>query len=314
MVNLLITVDTEFWPVTANRAAAREAYDRCILGKHGKGEHGLRYQIERFNAAGLKAVFFVEALHAGVLGDAFLLETVELVQGSGHDVELHLHTEWLEAYDITPVGGRQGRNMKDFSETDQLALIEMGLENLRRCGADNVKAFRAGNYGANRDTLKALRRAGIAIDSSYNFAFLDSDCGLDLGGQLTANTEVEGVLEVPVTCFEDRPGHMRPMQICAVSLAEMKHVVAGADAAGHPDVVMVSHGFEFMNRARTKPDPVLVRRFERLCDWLVGQDNLQTVGYDRVAAHQGAALQLISSGHARTAARMAEQALSRVFQ
>ena len=49
------------------------------------------------------------------------------------------------------------------------------MENLRECGAGEVKAFRAGNYGANWETLRVLGENGIHYDSSHNIDFLGSD-------------------------------------------------------------------------------------------------------------------------------------------
>src|SRR5262249_8472866 len=146
----------------------------------------------------------------------------------GHEVQLHVHTEWLQWLRKSPLPGRVGENLKDFTLDEQTRLIELGLEQLRACGAKNVCAFRAGNYGANVDTLRALARSAIRYDTSYDAAYLNSDCGLDEAGLLLQPTMMHGVCEIPITFFTDWPGHYRHAQLCACSAAEMQHALMQA--------------------------------------------------------------------------------------
>jgi hypothetical protein len=63
-------------------------------------------------------------------------------------VQLHLHPEWLElAGDANPLAGRTGRNMHDFTESEQVELIVIAREFLVRAGAPVPTAFRAGHFG-----------------------------------------------------------------------------------------------------------------------------------------------------------------------
>jgi len=45
---------------------------------------------------GLKSVFFVEPLFATRFGLARLQKMVGLIQDASHEVQLHLHTKWVE--------------------------------------------------------------------------------------------------------------------------------------------------------------------------------------------------------------------------
>src|SRR5262249_44446685 len=149
-----------------------------IYGETPEGDFGVPYQMSVLNAYGLVATFFVEALFPCVVGLEPLSEIVELIQKGRHEVQLHLHTEWLGRMPESICPGKVGQNIKDFTESDQSFLVGRGLDNLRACGVDNVCAFRAGNYGANFATLRALERQGIRYDTSYNACYLDSACGL----------------------------------------------------------------------------------------------------------------------------------------
>src|SRR5262249_14847079 len=128
----------------------------------------------------LKGVFFVEALSACKVGPEPLRKLVRDIQDRGHEVQLHLHTEWLDWITEPILPGRRGQNLKDFSEEEQVVLLRRGLENLRASGASYICAFRAGNYGANVDTLRGLHALGIPFDTSYNFTYLDKTCGMRL--------------------------------------------------------------------------------------------------------------------------------------
>jgi len=138
--SVILTIDAEVAPHTSDwkRDRGRFATDRDIYGLTNRGERGLRYQLEVVERHGLKAVVFLEALSAGVLGLDLLKELVTLVQLRGHEVALHIHTEWLPYLPRPLVGDRRGKYMYDFSEDDQRRMIDRGLENLSRAGAERV--------------------------------------------------------------------------------------------------------------------------------------------------------------------------------
>ncbi len=155
--NVLITVDTEFCPKTSHLPGwdPEEDWRRDVYGTTSHGDFGVEYQMDVLDASGLKAVFFVDSLFACAFGRERLCEIVELIQGRGFDVQLHLHTEWLGRMSESILPGRTGKYLKDFSEREQSFLVGSALEAIRAAGARDVCAFRAGNYGANVDTLRA---------------------------------------------------------------------------------------------------------------------------------------------------------------
>lgn len=285
---LFITVDTEIWPTSCagDPAAVRAAMDRCILGRTPGGDYGLPHQLRVLNEHGLKAVFFIEALFADAVGIDWLSEIVGMVHGAGHEVQLHLHPEWLA---VTPAqraatAARRGANVGDYEPDDQTALIRRGLDNLRAAGAADVCAFRAGNYGAGPATPGALARNGVAFDTSYNPTYFATTCRMDTGTLLQQPVAMDGVVEVPITVFEAPPLGLRHLQLGACSDGELAAVIRGAWEAEWRSAVLVSHGFELMNQRRDRADPIMLRRFDRFCRFLA--DNRATV---RTAGFAGAA-------------------------
>lgn len=320
MLNLLITIDTELSPgrgVATDDALARN-YRGAIDGETSRGAFGVGYQLEVFARHGLKAVFFVEALVAQVVGNDVLRRIVTPIRDAGHEVQLHLHPEWLAQMPANPLDGRTAQNIGDLAEDDQARLIAIGLDALSDAGADRATAFRAGNYGADTGTLHALNRNGVRFDSSYNLPYLGNPCRIKANRPLSQPTDIHGIREVPITAFEDRPGHLRHTQICACSFAELAAVIDHAVDAAWPTLVLVSHSFELLNRARTRPNPIVVRRFDKLCRFLAERrDRVRTVGFndlDETVVHTGNGPEPFRSHPARTLARVAEQVLGRVYE
>ena len=129
MLNVFITVDTEVVPRRGDlsRSAFLEDMRRDIYGVSREGEFGLRFQLDLLNEFGLKAVFFVESLFACAMGLDLLRDIVDTIQEGGHEVQLHLHTEWLEKMPHPTLRGRFSQHIRDFSEEEQTVLIAQGL-------------------------------------------------------------------------------------------------------------------------------------------------------------------------------------------
>ena len=113
---------------------------------------------------------------------------------------------------------------------DQATLIrlERGLETLRRCGAQKIRAFRAGDYAADFNTMQALDDLGLEFDTSYNYCYLKSSCGLHTPRPVLQPVRMNGVWQIPISFFQDWPGHYRHAQLGACSGAEMIRAIENA--------------------------------------------------------------------------------------
>ncbi len=323
---VFITVDTEVWPVSSNwRANGLDSdMQRDIHGTTPRGEFGLRFQLELLNSFGLKGVFFVESLFASEIAGR-LNEIVSLIRDSGHDVQLHLHPEWLQWLSNPPIAAKANQYLKNFTEGEQSLLIERALGNLRAAGARSVCAFRAGNYGANLDTLRALKNNGIVFDSSYNLPYLSSQCFIDLPEPLLQPREINGIIEYPIAFFEDWPRHYRHLQLTACSFAEIRHALLEAHRNGWGSVVLVSHSFELLKNRKSPgrillPDTLCVNRFKRVCRFLADNSRqFHTATFselcaDAIPLSYPAPVQsaILKSNVARTAGRFVQQLVRRL--
>lgn len=313
MTVVLITVDTELSALLQQRGVPPAAnLASSILGETAAGAYGIGWQMDRLEEQGLTGIFFVDPLPALVHGEGLVADIVGPIVARGHDVQLHLHTEWLQWARESPVGGRRGTYLKDFSRADQHVLLALARDLLIRAGAPSPVAFRAGNYGANDDTLAVLAALGIRWDSSVNADYLGRACGVSLPADQHMPVRHRGIVELPVSGIQDRPGHFRPAQLCALSAWEMGAALGHAAEAGHPLFTIVTHSFEMLSRDRSRPNRAVMRRFATLCRRIARDPRLATARFaelDAEAVLVGNRPRLGPSA-LRTWARIGEQAIA----
>jgi hypothetical protein len=264
------------------------------------------------DARGITGVFFVDPMPALVHGANLLARIVEPIVSRGHEVQVHIHTEWLQWASASPVGGRMGRNIGDFSLADQVTLIGWARDALRAAGAPHPNAFRAGNYGANDDTLRALGKLGIDWDSSYNADYAGKPCRITLPPETIDPVLRDGVAEVPVAGIWDKPNHFRPAQVCALSAAEMRQGLTHAAGDDAHSFVVVSHSFEMLSRDRQRPNRLVMKRFETVCDTIAADDRITGSGFANLPLPPDASpvRTRLASSRPRTLMRMAEQSFA----
>jgi len=311
---VLITIDTELlFSAARDGLSADDNLAISILGRTPAGDFGIAHQMDRLEAHGLIGVFFVDPLPALVYGPEVVARIVGPIVARGHETQLHIHSEWLELASTSPVGNLHGRNIRDFPLDAQERLIGLARDLLIEAGAPTPVAFRAGNFGANDDTLRALARLGIGYDSSLNASYLGRDCRISLPPERTGAVDWCGVREVPVAGIFDRPGQIRPAQLCALSAGEMGAALDHAAASGAEQFVILSHSFELLSRDRLRPNRMLMRRFDALCRAIAGDDRLESTGFADLIVRPGADPERLPANRLRTLARAGQQALGRLI-
>ena len=319
MLDVLFTVDVEIWCGGWNNIDEKfpAAYRKYIHGPTPCGELGIPYQVKVLNDHKLTGVFFVEPLFSARFGSEPLADLVGLVESAGQETQLHLHTEWVDEARVPLLPNVSGKrqHMRFFSLEDQVELIRIGKRMLCDAGATNINAFRAGNFGFNRDTLLALAEAGIAFDSSYNASILGSDSGVMPGLALTEPMLCDNVHEYPMTVFNDGTSALRHAQLTACTWAELEALLWQALEQRRTSFVILSHGAELLNTAKDRADPVVVDRFRKLCAFLdKNRDSFRTEGFHGrqpvSIAHQPPPL---VSPLYRTGMRMMQQAYRRRY-
>lgn len=272
MLDVFLTVDVEIWCDGWDDIDRKfpTAFQHYIYGPTKKGNFGLPYQLGVLKRHGLSGVFFVEPLFSARFGEQPLAEIVGMLNDAEQEVQLHLHTEWVDEArsPLLPVRHEKRQHLRYFDRAEQASLIAQGAALLERAGAARVNAFRAGSFAFNHDTLSALAANGITFDASYNAAMFGLDSGVMPGRMMVEPFEDQGVVEFPMTVYVDGRGSLRHAQITSCSFAEMDRLLWQAAEQGRSAFVILSHGFEMLNQRKTRPDPIVVDRFERLCRFL----------------------------------------------
>lgn len=280
MTSVLVTVDTELSALLHKRGfSARANLESSIVGRCRAGDFGIGWQMDRLEAQGLKGVFFVDPMPALVHGEALIADIVGPIIARGHEVQLHIHTEWLEWVQNSPVGGRLGQNLRDFSPEDQATLLGLATDLIAHAGAPRPTAFRAGNYGADDNSLIALARLGLTWDSSVNAPYLGGSCRISASPDQIGAIKLHDMIELPIAGLHDRPQHIRPAQICALSAVEMRAALDHAARHRHPAFVIVTHSFEMLSRDRMRPNRAVMRRFDQLCRAIASHPGLNSAGF-----------------------------------
>ncbi|MGL5839865.1 MAG: polysaccharide deacetylase family protein [Sphingorhabdus sp.] len=285
MTKVLITVDTEFSASRHQQGLSGQAnYESSIVGRCRDGDFGIGWQMQTLAAHGLKAVFFIDPIPALVLGEDIVQTAIRYVLDRGHEVQLHVHTEWLTWAETSPVDGRQGRNIGDFSVDDQVRLLRYGCDLFERAGAPRPLAFRAGNFGADARTLTALGIAGLRFDTSVNANYLGRECRVPADPGRNLPYKHDAIVELPISGLYDWPGHFRPAQVCALSSGEMIDALKHAASTAAPAFTIVTHSFEMLSRDRQRVNRTMTARFEAMAAAIARHPNLATAGYCELGA------------------------------
>jgi len=282
LLQVLLTIDTEFWPSGAHPWPAhplarplttiQDDYAQDILGQTATGDYGLPYLLDSLTCHQLNAVFFVESLHASALGGQLLERTVRTIHAAEQDIQLHVHTEWLTEMMSIDLPSPYRQNLGDFKLADQTTIVRQALRNLRAAGGQNVVALRAGNMGGSAETVYAAKAAGLLWDMSFDLA--RGRAVHHMIQDLAKRDDVASACpSIPLPCVEDYPGHFRSMQLTALSFAELRHAMFCAEREGWPVFVIMLHSFELIKRdstrsSRTRTHKINIRRWKLLCELL----------------------------------------------
>jgi len=188
---LIITIDTEVGEKAKN---FKDGFEKLVIGKIGDEFYGVPKIMEISEKYDFKCVFFVDVYEYKRFGEEKFKLLCQEIDKRGHEVGLHSHPSY--AYDENRI------NMYEYSLEEQIKIIKDGKELIKKWIGKYPVAHRAGNYGANDETLIALKENNIFIDSSFFYKHPNSKINAP-----TINTPVlyKDVLQFPVTVVKKFP-------------------------------------------------------------------------------------------------------------
>ena len=248
-----------------------------MMGMYGDNAFGLPLICDILDRFNIKATFFVEPFN-DELGYPGETEPVcQFLIDRGQDVQLHIHPGHV-FYGIH----RQGMS---FTLTDDVAnlpadqqtemLIE-GAKRLEKWTGIKPIAFRAGKMAGSEEMLKNLPEAGLWIDSSYTFPFVNGNCKFSDKNPYNGSKWYNDVLEVALSGFKQFPfpgmHSSKPVDLMGTSFEECRDATKLICDAG-ADAVAILHSFSLFKIKDIqynggKLNWVVKRRFEKFCQWL----------------------------------------------
>lgn len=281
LTRVCITVDTEFSIGGAFADAARLPVAEPMVWCEVDGRsEGLGFLLEQMRLHRIPATFFVEALQRLYFRKDPMRPIARRLRDDGHDVQLHLHPCWsVFRHEDWRARVRREPRQDDFAgrpEQDTLALLREGMATFADWDMARPVLFRSGSLQHDAALYRALARAGIPYSSSVGTAIYDSgDADYRLYSGLHRR---HGVLEFPLLTFQDwrvgRRRHLKTLTIAGTSFAETRQLLRQAHAEGVPLVVLLTHPFEYVQRAgddtRMRRHAVNQQRLAQLCGFLDG--------------------------------------------
>lgn len=261
MKRLIVTVDTEL---------SNFPGEQGLFGQVNGEDWGLGRMLRSFADLGLRATFFLDVYGGSEAQVDAQRRAAEMIFAAGQDLQLHTHPG--PAFD--PARPR----LRDYPFDEQVEILEFGCRRIAQWTGWRPTLHRAGDWGADHASLRAMRQVGIVAD--FSASPWSPNCGYDRSLiQHNGWTRLEGLLCGVGTCYRDKlTGRMRRLDVGGVSMAEM------ADVARHgiDPLFLTLHSFSLMryNRART--------RFVGASDyigrlaWL--RDRARSLGYEACSA------------------------------
>lgn len=283
-VRVFITVDTEhsIGGAFSDRNLKPVGNEKRVWGNIGDKSFGIPLMMDIAETFDFRLTFFVEVMNKYYFGEGESKKICQYIMDRGHDVQLHLHPNYLNFTLNNPLEKTYSDLIGTYDSEKQTELIQEGIEMLIRNGAPRPVAFRAGCFGANEKTLRALKAAGVLIDSSYNKAYVGDTCLLDTR-QINDLAYLDGIWEFPITSFVEttklRAKRFKPLDINGVGFREMKSVLDQAKEKGPRNITIILHSFSFVKPYdvqydRVRPRWNVIQRFKKLCRYVSENSDL----------------------------------------
>ncbi len=184
MKRVIITIDTE----------GHEGVDPIsglIWGKTDQGSFGIDRIMDICSTYNAKGLFFVDIAEAWDYGKDEIAKVIKHILYRGHDVGVHIHPDHM--------ADKNRLFLWEYTKEEQYSIIKKCTDLYVEIAGRHPEAFRAGKYGANRDTLDILSELGYKYDFSQFFG--QKWCGINPPVAISLPHKYKDIYVVPVTVF-----------------------------------------------------------------------------------------------------------------
>lgn len=245
---VIVTIDTEGHD-------GSDPIKHLIFGETADGNYGIERIMDELDAAGVKALFFVDFAEAWDYGEEKVRSVVEIILRRGHDIGVHVHPDHM--------ADKNRLFLWEYNRDEQYDIIRKCTGLYEKLVGRKPLSFRAGKYGANLDTLDILCELGYKYDFS---AFYHQQwCGIVPSFTINTPCRYKSLMEFPVTMHTTcRIGSIKredKIDIEGMTLGELRYGLMEIVDLKFPVIVtLFFHSFSLL-KWREQPDaPVQNRR------------------------------------------------------
>ena len=248
MKDILLTVDTE-----GPRGDDPIKYQ--IWGYVNGVCYGIPKIIELCDKYCVRALFFVDIAEAFDYGYIEIANVIKYIKEKGHDVGVHIHPHHI--------AGESRQFLYEYTKEEQRRIITDCTKIYEEITGERPISFRAGKYGANRDTLEILQELGYKYD--FSEFYLNKWCGIKPEVSYVLPQKVGKLIEIPVTIFKsfEIPRIYKrydKLEICE-SYGEIVNVLRQyLNSNKNGVIVLFLHSFSLLNWIETPNNPRLNKR------------------------------------------------------
>lgn len=268
--DVILTIDTE-----GPRGKDPILYQ--IWGKVGEEQYfGISKIIEICDRYNVKGLFFVDIPEIWDFGYEKIKEVVLYIREKGHDVGVHVHPHHMP--------GENRHFLFDYSKEEQMDIIKKCTDKYVEITGEFPKSFRAGKYGANRDTLDIIAELGYKYDFSEFYS--QKWCGINPEVGYVLPQRYKSLIEFPVTIFKSiQMGtffHRFDKLETTNNPGEMKHILElYANTKNKEVITLFLHSFSFLNFLDTPDAPTVneknLKHFEKIMEYVYKSSRLQFI-------------------------------------
>ena len=285
MVDICLTVDVEdfFFP--------RPGFD-AVFARQGSREYGIGLIMSLLEAQGAAGTFFVDVFNRETLTEKILAQACCAIVARGHEVGLHTHPEFptgVRGYGMSQV-------MASHPLQRQRELIATGKGYLRTWTGSDPVTHRAGGYGANSDTLRALASEGFRSDSSHYYGYPHCPLALEFPYP-NACFDAHGIREIPISVTYNRFGFPLPggrwvglglpmkIDLDWLDIEALKKQINACSALKGAPIILFLHSYSLLDLERgLQPSQRNIRRLTDLLLWLARRTDVQFATVSQAAA------------------------------
>lgn len=229
----------------------------------------------------IKGVFFVDIAEAWDYGEDIIAEVLLHIKERGHDVGVHIHPDHML--------DKNRLFLSEYTFDEQYEIIKKCTDFYQKVLHEKPLSFRAGKYGANKDTLAIISQLGYRLDFSQFYG--QKWCHINPPvTKVSVNKITKDLVEIPVTIYNSFSSffYSRNDKIDATTtFLEFKKIVNQMLKNDSYDVIVLfAHSFSFLEWRKNPNTPIysskLYKRLEAQLDFVRNNKLIQVLTLDEL--------------------------------